>query len=286
LEQLRLGEEVGDAGNEGSDQRVVDSGEMICRENAAAVARDPLDAIGRGRREQERDRRDNAPREPPQPCPVLVPKLGHAEPRQRRAHGIGGESGGRSFSSNCNRCSSWAILSSASSSSSRVTSPTSRKSVVSLAATRSPTVASPRHSAMKSSARSLASSRRSRGTAAPLGLAGSAMRTRAPPLPAALSLLFGRGDDVLDRVDRRQVRGRFGRGGLLGLLEDRLGGTAVALDLDVLAACELRLALLQDRQQRRRDEDRRVGARGDADEQREREVLQGRAAEDEQSKNR
>ena len=50
----------------------------------------------------------------------------------------------------------------------------------------------------------------------------------------------------------------------------------------VLAARVLGLALLPGGQQRRRDEDRRVGTRGDADEQREREVLQRRAAEEEQ----
>ena len=42
----------------------------------------------------------------------------------------------------------------------------------------------------------------------------------------------------------------------------------------------LRLALLPDREQRRGDEDRGVGTRDDADDQREREVLQRRAAED------
>ena len=54
-----------------------------------------------------------------------------------------------------------------------------------------------------------------------------------------------------------------------------------ALDLRAAdPALVLGLALLQHRQERRGDEDRRVRAGGDADEQREREVLQRGAAEE------
>src|SRR5204863_8940375 len=175
------------------------------------------------------------------------------------------------------------------------------------------TAESPRQSARGSSARAFASSRPSRWTAParreggpsprrseavpasparPLS-AGSAMRTCAAPLAAALAFRFGRGGRAWHEFTERG--GRLGRGRLLRLFEDdrsRIGsrpaapwtplsppGGRAAVGLrafrlvDASAACELRLALLQDRQQRCRDEDRRVGARGDPNQQRECEVL-------------
>ena len=133
------------------------------------------------------------------------------------------------------------------------------------------------------------------------------MRTRTAPLPTALPLRFGRSSRTRGELAER--RSRFGRGGLLGFLQhDRArigsrrtgprpprttasGHSAVGLSpfftsVDTFAPRELRFALLQDCQQRCGDEDRRVRTRGDADEQREREVLQCRTAEDEQGADR
>src|SRR5581483_269371 len=73
---------------------------------------------------------------------------------------------------------------------------------------------------------------------------------------------------------------RLRGGGELGLAQHLPALDAVERDL--AAPGELGLALLPDREQRRRDEDRRVRTRGDADDQREREVLQRRAAEQEE----
>src|SRR5436309_9893526 len=213
---------------------MVDAREVVGRQDTAAIARDPLDAIGSGRRKPKRHRHDRLPRETPEWCPVLVQDLRQTEPRQRCAHGTGGDKGGRLSSSSRRRCSSCAILSSASSSSSRVTSPTSRKTPASLAAKRSPTLESPRHTARNSSARAFASSRPSRWTAYATLLAGSAMRTCAAPLPAALPLRFG--GNTLDCVDRRQVRCRFRSRRFLRLFEDHFGSATVAVHLHVLAA--------------------------------------------------
>src|SRR5262245_2064840 len=74
----------------------------------------------------------------------------------------------------------------------------------------------------------------------------------------------------------RLVCGRPGLEGIVHLL-DQAG---------VLAALVLGLALLDDREERRRDEDRRVRTGGDADEDREREVLERLAAEDEEREDR
>src|SRR6185437_15024934 len=89
-----------------------------------------------------------------------------------------------------------------------------------------------------------------------LGL-GECNRSGVTPAPAAT-------------VDGRRLRGR----------------DFDVVDAEALPLRELRLALLPDREQRRRDEDRRVRARGDADDERERKVLQRRAAEDEQRDDR
>ena len=62
-----------------------------------------------------------------------------------------------------------------------------------------------------------------------------------------------------------------------GLEDDRAADRLDARRLLVLAAGVLGLALLDPVEQRSRDEDRRVGARRDADQQREREVVQRRA---------
>src|SRR2546423_3874948 len=157
----------------------------------------------------------------------------------------------------------------------------------SLADTRSPTLESPRHNATSSSARAFASSRPSRWTAPEILLASSSMRTRATPLPATLPLRLSRRRGTRHELAER--RRRLGRGGLLGLFEhrrSRVGSRCTApwssrpppgrrsairlrpffSSVDALPPRELRLALLQDRQQRRGDEDRRVRARDDPDE--------------------
>src|ERR671931_81462 len=195
LEQLGLGKEVGDARDEAADQRMVDAREVVGCEHHAAVPRDPLDAVRRGGSERQRDRLDDAAREPPHALGIVAPGL-RRKPRRRRDHCAGGD-GGRPFSSSRNRCSSWAILSSASSSSSRVTRPTSRKMPARRAAARSLTVASPRQSAPSSSTRACASFRPSRRRAFASLLAGSAMRAGPTPLAAALAFRFRR--DALDR---------------------------------------------------------------------------------------
>src|SRR5439155_1261983 len=111
-------------------------------------------------------------------------------------------------------------------------------------------------------------------------LSRSAMRPRLTALATPFPLRLRARDCALDGRNGRERRSRLGCGGVLGLLERRLAGRG--LHVDVPPPRELRLAFLPDRQQRRRDEDRRVRARGDSDEQREREVLQRRAAEEEQ----
>src|SRR5439155_23288681 len=84
------------------------------------------------------------------------------------------------------------------------------------------------------------------------------------------------------RLGSEELGRRLGGRRRFGLLEHGLRRSVAERGLDVLAVRVLRLALLPDREQRRRDEDRRVGAREDADEEREGEVLQRRAAEEEQ----
>src|SRR2546422_10244747 len=124
------------------------------------------------------------------------------------------------------------------------------------------------------------------------------MRTRATPLAAALPLRFGRGRRA--RSDLAERGRRLGCSGLLGFLEHerpRIGLRSPAAPRQPWAAAsrfaavrlgafrlvyalapgELGLALLQDRQQRSGDEDRRVRARDDADEPGEGEGLQSRA---------
>src|SRR5438270_9595239 len=167
--------------------------------------------------------------------------------------------------------------------------PTSR------ADTRSPTLDSPRHNATSSSARAFASSRPSSWTAPEILLARSSMRTGATPLPAALPLRLSRSRGTRHELAER--RRRLGCGGLLGLFEhhrSRVGSrrttpwssrappggrSAVRLraffsSVDALPASQLRLALLQHRQQRRRDEDGPVLARDDPGESRKGKVLE------------
>src|SRR5262249_34188634 len=127
----------------------------------------------------------------------------------------------------------------------------------------------------------------SRSTASPSGvssgLPGTPVRARLPPLAAKLALLVGGAavsDRRLDDVDRRLRRGLLG-GSFFGLAQDALCDRVLD-DGAVLAPCELRLALLPGREQRGCDEDRGVGTGRDADEEGEREVLQRRAAEEEE----
>src|SRR5207249_3646099 len=141
--------------------------------------------------------------------------------------------------------------------------------------------------------RSGSSASRSPSTSVARPLPRAAMRSRPPALLALLAARLGARfrRRSLDDVD--ELRRRLGGERLLGLREcdrSRVEATPATpavpdrpIDLaarELLPLRELRLALLPDRQQRRGDEDRRVRTRGDADDQREREVLQGRAAED------
>src|SRR3954470_24523870 len=103
----------------------------------------------------------------------------------------------------------------------------------SLAAARSATEASPRQSALSSSASAFASSRPSRWRDSASRLTGAAMRTRPTPLPAALALRVG-GDSVA-APNWREIGRRLGRRSLLGLFEHDLGCAPVAVDDDVLA---------------------------------------------------
>src|SRR5262245_28488569 len=120
----------------------------------------------------------------------------------------------------------------------------------------------------------------------------AAMRPRAATLPPPLALRLRPREltvplAAFDR--RRELRNRHGLRSQRGLVlcEQRLHRGAVALQRSLtLLGRPLGLPLLEDRQQRSGDEDRRVRARSDSDEQREREVLEGRAAEDEQRSHR
>jgi hypothetical protein len=101
-------------------------------------------------------------------------------------------------------------------------------------------------------------------------------------LPSALALRrSGRALTAGDRDELGHGRG-LGRGRLLGLLERHLRLLPADLAVDVLPARVLRLALLPDREQRGRDEDRRVGAGADPNEESEREVLERLTAEEEE----
>ena len=120
-------------------------------------------------------------------------------------------------------------------------------------------------------------------------LPGSSMWPRLAALAAPLAFrvlglaaTVGRGDPHgLLRVDLLVGRlgGQSGRG-LLGLA-DHLGAHLVVVGLSA-AAGVLGIALEQAREERRGDEDRRHGADHDPDDDREGEVLERRAAEDEQ----
>src|SRR5581483_2136363 len=206
-----------------------------------------------------------------------------------------GRSPGGASSSRRSRCSSWATRSSSSSHSSRVTRPASRASSWIRRRELSPTRrASPRQREPRSSTSERSSSsrgpriasRRSRSE-----LPGSAMRPGVAARAAALALRRGIvrhavavAEDALGDVDR-SLGGRLRRCGLFGASQQRVRLRALRHGL-APAARILGLALLPQRQHRRRDEDRRVRTGGDADEQREREVLQRRAAEEEQRADR
>src|SRR5580765_5910285 len=103
------------------------------------------------------------------------------------------------------------------------------------------------------------------------------MRPRPAALAARLAPLRGRLAVIAAVARRRRLRdGRRHRdrhGLRLGLEGGRAGLEIVLVHLlhepGVLAALVLRLALLDDREERRRDEDRRVRTGGDADEDRE-----------------
>src|SRR3954454_10142810 len=206
------------------------------------------------------------------------------------------------------RCSSWATRSSSSSHSSRVTRPSSRSTPLAVAPAFSPTrMASPRQRIVASSiprrtssrlippfAASVSASSSARSavsataptSASKSRLTGSSMRPCAPSLPTPLSLRRDTGCAAVAAVaavhgrDRREVLHRLRGGRLFRLLEGLL--EAALRHRHVLAARELGLALLPDRQQRRGDEDGRVSTGRDPDHQREREVLQRRATEEEE----
>ena len=199
------------------------------------------------------------------------------------------------LSSRRSRCSSCATRSSSSSQSSRVTRPSSRARSCSAAAFPRPRAARRRASA-RWRRRAASAPRRAAGRAA--RSAGRARRARSR---VATGLVHGAATCAaggaarasrrespsvsarrrLDHVERGLGR-RLGGGGLLGLRR-----AAARRPSPPASRWPLRRAYSGSRsfqivEQRRRDEDRRVGTRGDADEQREREVLQRRAAEEEQ----
>src|SRR4029077_13261552 len=195
-----------------------------------------------------------------------------------------------------------------------VTRPSSRNTPCSVSPARSPTrIASPRQrfvaSSMKPRTSSLlipprwasesasSSARSAVSATAPTRasasrLTGSSMGTGTPALPALLALR-GRGRRcrgvdrrcrAVDRRNRCECRSRLLRKLLLGLLHRFL---EIALrHYLALAACVLRLALLEDAKERRGDEDRRVGARCDTNPQREGEVLERGASVEEQRSDR
>src|SRR6476620_2909494 len=183
-----------------------------------------------------------------------------------------------------NRCSSWATRNSSSSQSSRVTRPSSRNAPLRVEPARSPTrMASPRQRAVDSSvhertssllvppcwARDSASSsaRSAVSVTAPTSasssrLTGSSMRARPPALAALFALCSCGGvcGSIRGRDGYEGRRGLLG-GILLGLLE-RCLQAALAQDV-ALAPRVFRLALLEDREERRCDEDRRVSTGSD-----------------------
>src|SRR5262245_24056700 len=114
-------------------------------------------------------------------------------------------------------------------------------------------------------------------------LPGSSMWPRAPALAPPLALRLGAGDRPFDRGNRRELRRRLGSGRLLGGDEDRLLlRLGHRLPVEVAAPRPLGVAFHQAREQRRCDEGRADGAHDDSDHDREGEVLERRAAEEEQ----
>ena len=115
-----------------------------------------------------------------------------------------------------------------------------------------------------------------------------AARRPRPPRRSAPADRLRRSPRPLRPRHRRLGSRRPARLGLLGLgrlgLRSDCSSTASSFSWrpGVLALRVLGLALLEDGEERRGDEDRRVRARGDADEEREREVLERVAAEEEQ----
>src|SRR6185312_17203010 len=205
------------------------------------------------------------------------------------------------------RCSICARRSSSSSHSSRVTRPSSRNTPCSVSPARSPTrIASPRQrfvaSSMKPRTSSLlipprwasesasSSARSAVSATAPTRasasrLTGSSMGASTPALPALLALRGrSRRCRAVDRRNRCERRSRLLCKLLLGLLH-RFLETALRHNL-ALAPCVLGLPLLEHAEERRRDEDRRVGTRGDTDHQCEREVLERGASVEEQRTDR
>src|SRR4051812_46808954 len=231
LEELGLRQEVERPRRERADQRMVDRREVIRRDHAAALERNPLDAVAGGRRQRHRDARRDAAAEPPPPLDAPEP-----------AQGIHG-------SSSRSRCSICATRSSSSSSSTRVTSPSSRNRADSPTPVRSPirtpslrqrptsSSISPRASsrpmpprADSSSARASARSAVSATAPTPASTsfsarsrssAGAAMGPRASPLPPALALRRVGSRSAVDRANRREIRRGLGREGFLGGLELR-----------------------------------------------------------------
>jgi hypothetical protein len=117
------------------------------------------------------------------------------------------------------------------------------------------------------------------------------MRFRAPALAPCLAprsggvraavhgrrLALGSGGSLLGR------RRLLGDGPPVRLLADRI---ELLLEPGILPALELGLPLLEDGEEGRRDEDRGEGARADADQQREGELLQRVAAEEDERRDR
>src|SRR5918996_4852989 len=125
-----------------------------------------------------------------------------------------------------------------------------------------------------------ASSARSRSERAESRLPGSSMGPRPASFAARLTAR-GRAAAVRGRRDRLRRGRRHGRRRLRGPPVG-LGGLELLQEAGLLALLVLGLALLEDDEEGRGDEDGREGARADADQEGERELLERVAAEEDE----
>ena len=258
-------------------ERLAGAGRAL-REDVAAAQRlrdDERSGSGTGRRCRVRRALRTRPRTPrgnenlslvstPSDVEIVCPK------KETRSHGnaahphsvettvaaLGGSRVIVRSSSRRRRCSSCATRSSSSSHSSRVTRPSSRASPAAAprALPHAHRVAAPargdvverasaaRRAAGRAAQRAARARRARRGAATGLVPWGRVLR-RWRRRSRFASRRRRRADDVLDDVERR-LRRRLGGGGRLGLARARGSPTEPSIDVAVLAACVLRLALL------------------------------------------